>query len=63
MRMNVARQKRRRLRGIGICAALVLCAVAPAALAQNLTGAMSSLWAPATALSLSLITAVTIHRR
>jgi hypothetical protein len=41
-----------------VFAALVLCAIAPAAVADDLGDHLYSLWAPAAVLSLALVTAV-----
>jgi hypothetical protein len=41
-----------------VLAALVLCAIAPAALADDLGEHLYGLWAPATVLGLTLVTAV-----
>ena len=43
--------------------ALVLCALAPEAVASDLIGSMPSLWAIATALSLTLITVVSANQK
>jgi hypothetical protein len=43
--------------------ALMLCALAPDAVASGLLGHMPSLWATATALSLTLITAVSANQK
>ena len=41
-----------------VFAALVLCAIAPAAVADDLGDHLYSLWAPATVLGLTLVTAM-----
>jgi hypothetical protein len=46
-----------------ISVALVLCALAPEAVASDLISTMPSLWATATALSLLLITAVSANHQ
>jgi hypothetical protein len=59
MRMNAMRRKRRGA-GISLWAfgAVALCGAMPDAVASDLVHAMSGVWAPAAALSLTLITAV-----
>jgi hypothetical protein len=55
----------RGLRGIALWTLmiLVLCALAPGAVASGLIRTMPSLWATATALSLTLITAVSANQK
>lgn len=65
MRMNAMRRKRggARLSVWAGAAAMTLCWVMPGAVASDLVPALPSVWAAATALSLTLITAVTGSQR
>jgi hypothetical protein len=58
-------KENRGIRGIALypCVALALCAFAPKALAGGLISTMPSLWATATALSLTLVTVMSANRK